>query len=186
MGLEANLHACHLLVVAGIKTKTELACGRPREEVGKRALAPDLKDWTKRLEEYLSAQKLRSSEQRWKIAELIVGLGEHFSAQELIARVRKRYPEMGAATVYRNLKVLCEAGLLRETLDDGDGRVIYEVGDEEHHDHIVCLDCGEIFEYHEEKIEQLQGELAERMRFRIASHKHVLYAHCTYKSGLIK
>jgi Fur family ferric uptake transcriptional regulator len=168
--------------VAGSKNKTELPCGRPREEVGKRAEAPDLKDWTKRLEEHLSSQKLRSSEQRWKIAELIIDLGEHFSAQDLISRVRKKYPEMGAATVYRNLKVLCEAGILKETLNDGDGRVIYEVGDDDHHDHIVCLDCGEIFEYHEAKIEQLQSQLAERMRFSLASHKHILYAHCAYKT----
>lgn len=134
--------------------------------------------WQDQLRRYLIDQKLKYSEQRWKIAEIILSSGGHLDAQGLVDRVKQVHPEIGAATVYRSIKVLCEASILKESLTDANGRVIYEIFDEDHHDHIVCTDCGEIFEFHNEKIEALQNEIVKEMGFSQVKHRHVIYVKC--------
>jgi Fur family ferric uptake transcriptional regulator len=141
-----------------------------------------LEEWHQQLRTYLAGQNLKYSEQRWKIAELILSTGGHLDAQGVVDRVKKRHPDIGAATVYRNLKVLCDAQILKESLVDPQGRVIYELFDDDHHDHIICLDCGEIFEFHSEKMESLQNGVVREMSFTEVRHRHVVYAKCDYKA----
>ena len=149
--------------------------GDPRNEVSK------FDKWHSQLKVYLEKNGLKYSEQRWKIAKLILERRGHFNAQEIVQEVIKAHPGIGPATVYRNLKVLCEARILKETLIDAQGIVIYEAFEELHHDHIVCLDCNEIFEFHDPKIESLQQEVAGEMKFKEVRHRHIIYADCQYK-----
>ncbi|MGZ3707544.1 MAG: transcriptional repressor, partial [Bdellovibrionota bacterium] len=58
---------------------------------------------------------------------------------------------------------------------------MYEPVDEEHHDHIICVDCGEIFEFHDDQIESQQSQVAREMKFEEVRHRHVVYARCAYK-----
>lgn len=108
----------------------------------------------------------------------------HFTVQDIARDIQEDAPGIGAATIYRNIKTLVEAGIVRETLVDQDGQMVYEVLDDDHHDHIVCLDCHQIFEFHEEDIEHTQRKIADKMNFTEASHRHVVYAHCNYKKGV--
>ena len=108
--------------------------------------------------------------------------GGHLDAQGLVEQVKKKHSGIGAATVYRSIKVLCDASILKESLTDANGRVIYELFDEGHHDHIVCLDCDEIFEFHDEKIELQQSAVVKQLDFREVRHRHVVYAHCSYRA----
>lgn len=133
-----------------------------------------------KLEAHLSKEGLKHSEQRLKIMRFVLMLPGHFRVQEVARQIQETSPGLGAATVYRNVKTLVDAGILRETLVDEEGQTVYELLDDEHHDHIVCLDCHRIFEFHDEKIEELQGEIAERMKFTEAQHRHVVYARCQY------
>lgn len=159
---------------------TKLPCGRERAQSA--GVAPNQYDGLHaRLKSYLEAEGLKYSEQRWKIAKVVLASAEHLSAQEIIRRVENEYPDIGAATVYRNIKVLCDARILRETLLDNEGRVVFEAFEDGHHDHIVCVDCGAIFEFHEPKIETLQETVADAMGFSEVRHRHVIYAHCKYK-----
>ncbi len=160
------------------KTKT-LPCGRliPASQAGQ--TRPRAGHWKAQLEAYVAAQGLRRSSQRWKIAEAILAVAEHLSAQEIVALIQKKHPGIGAATVYRNIKVLCDASILKESLNDAQGRVVYEIFDEEHHDHIVCLDCGEIFEFQDKEIESLQEKIIRKQNFREVRHRHVVYANCS-------
>jgi Fur family ferric uptake transcriptional regulator len=155
----------------------KLPCGRDRP-IRKPAAPAALGEWRRRLESFLSENGLRRSDQRFQIVETILEKGGHFSAQELIDAVRSRNPEIGPATVYRNIKLLCDAGLLIETLTDHEGRTFYEFSSDDHHDHIVCLDCNAIFEFHEPKIEAIQSKMCSDSDFRISGHRHVLFAHC--------
>lgn len=163
-----------------------LPCGRPAPERDTAPVEPEkLERWQARLRAYLVAQKLKYTEQRWKIARLILLSGDHLSAQGIVEAVKRRHPEIGGATVYRNIKVLQDAGLLQESFSDRLGRAVYEVGGggdsdahEEHHDHIVCLDCGAIFEFHDEAIEARQSEIARKLKFSVEGHRHVIHAHC--------
>lgn len=157
-----------------------LPCGRPK---GPSPIPPSPKQleiWQNQLRSYLVAQSLKYTEQRWNIAESILSTGGHLDAQDLVEQVRKRHAGIGAATVYRTIKVLCDASILKESLIDTDGRVVYELFDDQHHDHIICLDCGEIFEFHDQKIESLQSAVVQKMNFKEVRHRHVVYAHCTY------
>lgn len=159
-----------------------LPCGRFIE---KQLLTPteeQLEIWKRQLKRYLVSHQLKYTEQRWKIAELILSTGGHMDAQALVDQVRKKHSKIGSATVYRNIKVLCDARILRESLVDSNGRILYELFDSRHHDHIVCMDCGEIFEFHDQKIESLQSATLEKMNFQEVSHSHVVYAHCKFKT----
>ena len=157
-----------------------LPCGRraPRPTGGEHLPA----DWKSRLDAHIRTQKLNQSKQRDMIAEAILSQGGHLTVQEMIRRVQVEHPSIGAATVYRTVHVLEEAGLLRKTLTDAQGLVLYEAGhtgEEEHHDHIVCLDCGAIFEFHEPRIEKAQASLLEEQGFVENRHEHILFANCS-------
>jgi Fur family ferric uptake transcriptional regulator len=142
--------------------------------------AKRLEVWQSQLKAYLVSQGLKYTKQRWKIAELILSAEGHLDAQALVEQVKKKHRGIGSATVYRSIKVLCDALILRESLTDAQGRVVYERFDEEHHDHIVCLDCSEIFEFHDQKIESQQSALLGEMGFQEVRHRHVVYAHCSF------
>jgi len=155
-----------------------LPCGRERAHSAGPVAPSQVESLHARLKHYLEAQGLKYSEQRWKIAKVVLASAEHLSAQEIIRRVEGEYPDIGAATVYRNIKVLCDARILKETLLDAEDRVVYEAFEEGHHDHIVCLDCGAIFEFHEPRIESLQASVTDALSFSEVRHRHVIYAHC--------
>jgi Fur family transcriptional regulator, ferric uptake regulator len=133
-----------------------LPCGRSLLIQSQDGTNPAAFYW-QRLDKFVSSQKLNRSESRRKVVQVVLGQTSHFTALELVKKVQSSHPGVGAATVYRNLPVLVAAGILRESLSKEDGQVVYELdGAGDHHDHIVCLDCDAILEFHEAKIESLQ------------------------------
>jgi len=112
------------------------------------------------------------------MARLILSHTGHMSSQDLVTRVQAEHPGIGVATVYRNIKVLCDAKILKESLTLESGVTVYELYEDAHHDHIVCLDCGEIFEFHNEVIEATQQTVAQNLEMIPVNHKHVIYARC--------
>ena len=134
---------------------------------------------SKQLAEYLADQGLKSTSQRDTILQIFVDAGRHLSAEELYARVKKAHPGIGYATVYRTLKLLTEAGLAEERrFEDGFTRYEYKASDG-HHDHLICTHCGQIIEFENERIEELQQDVARKNRFRVQSHKLELYGLCS-------
>ena len=131
-----------------------------------------------KLEAWVEANELNRSEARVKILRAIVAQPGHFRAGDVLEPLRGLYPEVGKATLYRNLPIFVECGILQEGPVDSDGQAFYEISDDDHHDHLVCLDCHQIFEFHEEKIEDLQSQAAKRLGFSVRSHRHVVYAAC--------
>ncbi len=133
-----------------------------------------------RLGTYMDKKGLRSTGQRRTIAEAFFSGPRHITIEELLARARERDPRIGYATVYRTLKLFTECGIAAER-NFGDGPARYELSDESndhHHDHLICLECRRIIEFHDEKIEVLQEKIASRLGFRIESHKHEIYGIC--------
>jgi Fur family ferric uptake transcriptional regulator len=158
-----------------------LPCGRKKQKIAPNAdSATTSEPWRPILNNYLKQQGLRATPQREKVAEVALSRKSHFEIQTLIKEIQERFPEISPATVYRSVKTLCEAGLLSETLQNHTGVTLYEAHDDEHHDHIVCLDCGEIFEFHDEGMELAQTKAIEVLGFEAARHKHVIYAKCAY------
>ena len=80
--------------------------------------------------------------------------------------------------MYRTLKLLAECGVANERRF-GDGLTRYELADDaSHHDHLICVDCGDITEFEEPRIEELQEGVARKYGFELRSHKHELYGVC--------
>ena len=131
---------------------------------------------------YLAQKRLNTTAQREVIVEQFFRTSEHVSIDELLARVRRRHPRVGYATVYRTLKLLAEAGLAIER-QFGDGQARYEVvGD--HHDHLICTKCGFILEFEDAEIERLQEQIAVRLGgFSVQRHRHELYGLCPRAQG---
>ena len=128
-----------------------------------------------RLEAYMDENGLRSTAQRRLVTDVFFRSDDHLSIEELLNVVREREPKIGYATVYRTLKLLKECGLANER-HFGDGVSRYEVAHEdEHHDHLICVDCDRIIEFENDEIERLQEELVAKRGFTIKRHIHELY-----------
>ena len=155
-----------------------LPCGRKKEE-REGLTGEDLQSYRSKLVNFIHEKKLKFTEQRWQVAEVLLSRGGHADAQEIVAMVEKKHPQIGAATVYRSLKVLCEAGVLIESHRNEAGLQYYEAASLHHHDHIVCMDCHEIFEFNNDKIEKLQEEQCAQMGFTPTGHTHMIYARCS-------
>jgi Fur family ferric uptake transcriptional regulator len=130
------------------------------------------------LTSFLAGQGLRATSQRDVILKVFAKVGQHVSAEELYARVKKDNPRIGYATVYRTLKLLAEAGFAEaRRFHDGFTRFEYKNTDD-HHDHLICTRCGAIFEFENERIETLQKDVARRRGFKVHSHRLELYGLC--------
>ena len=129
-------------------------------------------------QEFMNRKGLNTTSQRRTIAEAFFDLPGHHSLEEFYQHILKRDAGIGQTTVYRTLKLLCDAGLATEIHFD-DSVTRYEIArPDSHHDHLVCLECGKIVEICDARIESLQRDLAERYGFRLRGHVHNLYGIC--------
>jgi len=163
-----------------MKSATVLPCGRRPLSPQKNTTDSDttFKNALNKLSDYVLKNKLNHSDAREKILEVIVKEARHFNAQDLLLRLKKRYPEVGKATLYRNLPVLVDSHVIQAGPTDPKGGVLYELSEEHHHDHMVCIDCKHIFEFHDNIIEKKQSELAKKIGFTVYKHQHVIYVSC--------
>ena len=131
-----------------------------------------------RLNDYMARHGLRSTEQRRVVTEMFFSSQGHLSIEELLEQVRLEESKIGYATVYRTLKLLKECGLAYER-HFGDGVSRYEVAwEDEHHDHLICVECEKIIEFENDNIEALQHEVASLYDFKLVRHKLELYGIC--------
>lgn len=98
----------------------------------------------------------------------------HMSAEDVYKALMDAGEDVGLATVYRVLTQFEAAGLVIRHNFDG-GHAVFELDDGEHHDHIVCVDSGEVFEFFDEKIERRQHEIVEELGYEMVDHSLVLY-----------
>ena len=89
--------------------------------------------------------------------------------------------DIGLATVYRVLTQFEQAGILSRSHFES-GKAVYELNEGQHHDHLVCLDCGQVEEFYDAEIEKRQHDVATAKGFVIADHALSLYAHCVRKN----
>ena len=128
-------------------------------------------------QEFSDKKGLRASKIRESVVDAFLTTDEHIDLESLLARVRKRTPSVGMATVYRTMKLLEEASVAHAR--DFDGRTIYEVAvGRAHHDHLVCEKCGRIVEFLSDEIEKYQEEIAIRHGFVLRRHRHELFGLC--------
>lgn len=130
------------------------------------------------LREKAKEDGMRHTPQRDAIVEALFSAGGHMTVDELYAVLHKKHPEMGIATVHRTLKLLCRYGLAEE-MKIGNSKAKYEAKlGKEHHDHLICVNCGTIIEVHDERIEELQSIMANKEDFKPLYHSLEIFGLC--------
>jgi Fur family ferric uptake transcriptional regulator len=127
----------------------------------------------------LKSTGLKATLPRLKVLEIFQKGGQrHMSAEDVFRILLQERSDVGLATVYRVLTQFEQAGILSRSNFEG-GKAIYELNEGQHHDHLVCLDCGKVEEFFDAQIEERQHAVAKAKGFMIAEHALSLYAHCT-------
>ena len=128
--------------------------------------------------QYLKNNGMLNSKQREQILDVFLKAENHPTIGDLYELVRKKNPKIGLATVYRAMRVICDAGLARES-DFGNGLRCFEHKyQHQHHDHLVCLKCGRIIEVMSPQIEKLQEKLAAEHNFTPLRHTMQIFGTC--------
>ena len=125
--------------------------------------------------EALKKEGLRFTEQRKSIWDEITSSDDHREAEDIFLALRKKNINVSRATVYRTIDVLFKNNLVRK-LDIGDAPSKYENKiNSHHHDHMICLETGDIIEFYNEEIENLQDEIAKKHGYKVVRHVHQLF-----------
>lgn len=127
----------------------------------------------------LKSTGLKATLPRLKILEIFQkSRRRHMTAEDVFRVLLEERSDVGLATVYRALAQFEHAGILSRSQFES-GKAVYELNEGQHHDHLVCLDCGKVEEFYDAEIEQRQQAVAKIKGFVIADHALSLYAHCT-------
>ena len=127
-----------------------------------------------KIEEKCTTKGVRLTDQRKIIAEVMSNSNDHPDVDELHKRVNEIDKKISIATVYRTVKLFEEAGIV-EKHDFKGGKARYEESPEEHHDHLIDINSGEIIEFVDEEIEILQNKVAKKLGYTLVDHKLELY-----------
>ena len=142
-------------------------------------------EFKKRLKE----KGLKVTNQRLVVLEALeTSSNQHLTAEQIFDLVKADTPEIGLATVYRTIQVLLELHLIdRVNFDDGSER--YEIvrmgtkGARHHHHHLICINCGKVFEFEEDMMEGLETEIEKKTGFHVIDHEVKLYGYCKECGG---
>lgn len=127
----------------------------------------------------LKTKGLKITHQRLAVLKVFQGSSKrHLTADDVYRSLLDAEPEIALATVYRVLTQLSDVGILTATHFDA-GKTTFELNEGGHHDHMICVSCGAVVEFHDEQIEALQVAIAKRHGFRLLNHSLALYGLCS-------
>jgi len=128
------------------------------------------------LSKVLHKEGLRYTSQRQAVWDEIKNNNNtHQDAEEIYTQIKLNGVQVSRATVYRTIDVLVKNNLIRK-MDVGEGRSLYEMRREnEHHDHMICIETGDIIEFFDSELEELQDKIAEKHGYRVIRHVHQLF-----------
>lgn len=130
------------------------------------------------IECHLGKRGYRWTKQREAILEAFLDAPAHVSIDQLYDAIREEHPEIGPATLYRSMNLFVQAGVAKEGRFN-EGKARFEPAfDIDHHDHLICTVCGDIQEFEDPRIENLQEEIARQRGFKVGSHRMELYGVC--------
>jgi Fur family ferric uptake transcriptional regulator len=130
------------------------------------------------IEALCATKGLRITDQRRVIARILSEADDHPDVETLHTRSVAIDPRISIATVYRTVRLFEEAGIL-ERHEFGDGRSRYEAASDAHHDHLIDVETGNVIEFVDEELEDLQRRIAEKLGFRLVDHRMELYGVAT-------
>lgn len=129
-------------------------------------------------ETFLRQRGLKYTRARRQLLRKVFEMHDHFTAEQLLERLKEGGVSASKATVYRTLSVLLECDLLMAH-DFGEGALYYEhTFGHDHHDHLFCLHCKRITEFRDDEIERNQEQVTDKLGFRMISHSLKIYGVC--------
>lgn len=131
-----------------------------------------------RLRKRVKEQGLKNSTQREEVLAVLYKSGTHLSPEEIAYQIRLTDKHASLSSVYRLLAFLEQEEFI-SVLKTNSGGKRYEIASKLHHDHIICLECGEIIEFVNEEIEKLQLEVARNLKAKLISHDMRLFVKCS-------
>jgi Fur family ferric uptake transcriptional regulator len=127
----------------------------------------------------LKSSGLKATLPRIKVLEVFQRTARrHMTAEDVYKALLTEGADIGLATVYRVLMQFEQAGLLSRSNFES-GKAVFELNEGQHHDHLVCLDCGRVEEFYDPEIEQRQRAISTLRGFELQEHSLALYARCT-------
>lgn len=129
-------------------------------------------------EQLLEKKGLKYTYERKCVLEEIAHLKQHFDADSLYERFRRKGLRISRDTVYRTIPLLLEGGVIQKSVGDGKREFFEHIGAKGHHDHIFCIQCGKIIEFQCPEIEDLQERICDRYGFELTFHDHRLFGKC--------
>ena len=136
-----------------------------------------------RFEAYLRSRKLKLTGERMDILAAIFQKNSHFDAEELHAELKQQGQDISRATVYRTLDLLVQCGLVRKS-SLGSTHANYEAAHEnEHHDHLICLNCNKVIEFYRPDLETLQEVICKEQNFKPLHHSLQIFGLCKDCTG---
>ncbi len=138
--------------------------------INKKKLIEDFK-------KHLKEENLKYTPQREEILKEVLSTKTHFEVEDIVHKLKNKKKSVSRATVYRTLTILKNMGIIAEVIKYKN-KTIYEIGLKEHHDHLICVNCGKIIEFSNKKIEELQDKICSKYKFHPYSHRLEIYGLC--------
>lgn len=132
---------------------------------------------TDKFREFLEVQGLKCTGERMRLVEHVFSRHNHFDADQLITSVKENKIRVSRSTIYRTLKMLVEAGLLRE-LQFGDRKAYEHDYGYPQHEHLYCEKCGAVIEFVSEELDRLLETISNHYRFRQRMHRLIIHGAC--------
>lgn len=125
------------------------------------------------IERLLSRRGYRLTSPRRNLLEVMAGLGDHFAAESVVSAA----PGVGRATVFRTLRLLQDLGVVCQVVLD-DGTLAYRLAPEEHHHHVLCVECGAVEDFSSAALESVLQDVQDSTGYTIEAHRLELYGRC--------
>lgn len=129
-------------------------------------------------EAYLEKKGLKYTRERRSIFAKVKSFPGHFDADGLYETLKKDSRDIARGTVFRTIPLLLESGVIQTSVGKGKGEFFERSSAKSHHDHIICISCHKVIEYHCEEIEQLQAEVCKKYNVELLFHEHKLFVRC--------
>ena len=129
-------------------------------------------------EKFLAENDLKATPQRRAVFQAVFAIHRHFDADELVNMLRQKDKKTSRATVYRVLELMVKGGFVR-AMELGESKKVYEhIMGHQHHDHMICTECGKTIEFGDVLIELLQQKVCDELNFKAEWHSLRIFGRC--------
>jgi len=122
------------------------------------------------IKKYLKSKHLSATKSRAAVSDIIFETHSHFKVQDIIAALKKSKIAVSRATVYRTIEIMLEAGVIHKYVDAENNNFYEHTFGHKHHDHLICVKCGRVIEFNDNRIEKIQKEICDKLNFKILNH----------------